>query len=574
MSLQIAPNLLLPLDAVTQKIALLGMSGSGKTHAMTKLAEGMLDARAQLVVIDPKGEAWGLRLLTDGKRPGYSIPVFGGAHGDVPLRADMGGQVAELIVRGDYSAVLDLSEFIESELARFGYDFATRLLHLKKQHRSAMCVMVDEAQDFIPQNPQPASKGRENYEPRMLHAFQRLQKQGRATGIGLVIAGQRPQEINKKVLNLCECWITFRMAGLQERKTTVQIIGEKDREAASAIDEQLPRLDTGTAYVWSAAWLKVSGIYHILQKKTFDSSATPAVGARKVEPRQLSPVDVRELTTAMHDVIEKAKADDPKMLRQRVAELEREVVRLASLKNKLIMDQSAIDRAVRETEERLARRYESVITGLQQRMRAIDEAVGVAANRVSQLCVAETLPALPARTAKPTPPKVERIAPPSLPPRPASNGHLPKGELAVLTVAAQYPDGATREQITILTGYKRSSRDAYLQRLRTSGHVEQRGDVVVATDTGINALGSDFEPLPTGEALQEYWLERLPEGERKFLRLLLDAYPNAVTRQKLSDATEYQRSSRDAYLQRLKARKLIVVFGGGEVKASDVFFEG
>jgi chromosome segregation and condensation protein ScpB len=65
----------------------------------------------------------------------------------------------------------------------------------------------------------------------------------------------------------------------------------------------------------------------------------------------------------------------------------------------------------------------------------------------------------------------------------------------------------------------------------------------------------------------------LPEGERKFLAILLDAYPEPVTRQELSDATDYQRSSRDAYLQRLKARKLIVDLGGGEVKVSDVFFE-
>src|SRR6185312_5032994 len=42
---------------------------------------------------------------------------------------------------------------------------------------------------------------------------------------------------------------------------------------------------------------------------------------------------------------------------------------------------------------------------------------------------------------------------------------LPRGEHAILTAAAQYPDGVSREQLTVLTGYKRSSRDTYLQRL-------------------------------------------------------------------------------------------------------------
>jgi uncharacterized protein len=83
MKLEISSELSLPIDAVTQKIAVLGMTGSGKSYCMTKLAEEMLDARAQVVILDPKGEAWGLRLLADGKSKGYPIPVFGGEHGEL-----------------------------------------------------------------------------------------------------------------------------------------------------------------------------------------------------------------------------------------------------------------------------------------------------------------------------------------------------------------------------------------------------------------------------------------------------------------------------------------------------------
>lgn len=41
--LAIARDLALPLDAVTQKLAFLGRTGSGKTYAATKLAELMLE---------------------------------------------------------------------------------------------------------------------------------------------------------------------------------------------------------------------------------------------------------------------------------------------------------------------------------------------------------------------------------------------------------------------------------------------------------------------------------------------------------------------------------------------------
>jgi hypothetical protein len=74
-----------------------------------------------------------------------------------------------------------------------------------------------------------------------------------------------------------------------------------------------------------------------------------------------------------------------------------------------------------------------------------------------------------------------------------------------------------REQLTVVTGYKRSSRDAYVQRLRERGYVGHEGDRIVATRDGIVALGPDYEPLPTGTVLREHVLERLPEGERRIL---------------------------------------------------------
>jgi len=124
-----------------------------------------------------------------------------------------------------------------------------------------------------------------------------------------------------------------------------------------------------------------------------------------------------------------------------------------------------------------------------------------------------------------------------------------------------------------VTGYKRSSRDAYIQRLRERGYVEHAGERVVATDAGVAALGDAFEPLPKGTALQEYHLGRLPEGERRVLAMLLAAYPGAVERAAIDDATGYKRSSRDAYLQRLGARELVVPDGRGAVRASAELFE-
>jgi len=137
---------------------------------------------------------------------------------------------------------------------------------------------------------------------------------------------------------------------------------------------------------------------------------------------------------------------------------------------------------------------------------------------------------------------------------------------------AQNGEGATRELITLLTGYKRSTRDAYVQRLRAAEMVAVEGQLVRATPGGLRALGDNFEPLPTGERLRAHWLAKLPEGEAALLAELVLAWPSSVTRDDLSEKTGYKRSTRDAYIQRLKVRKLVTT-AGGAVAASDQLFD-
>lgn len=154
----------------------------------------------------------------------------------------------------------------------------------------------------------------------------------------------------------------------------------------------------------------------------------------------------------------------------------------------------------------------------------------------------------------------------------SNDGPLPKGEAAILTAIAQH-GGCTREQLTVLTSYKRSSRDTYLQRLGEKGLTESgTNGKILATDEGLAALPPDFEHLPTGQALQDYHMQRLPQGEASILGILIGDYPNWVPRERLSEATGYQRSSRDTYLQRLGARMLIET-DRGTVRASSILFD-
>lgn len=123
----------------------------------------------------------------------------------------------------------------------------------------------------------------------------------------------------------------------------------------------------------------------------------------------------------------------------------------------------------------------------------------------------------------------------------------------------------------VLTGYKRSSRDAYISRLKEKRLVEQNGETIIATLEGEEAL-PDAQPLPVGEELRNHWMQRLPEGERKIFEILVASYPEPVQRESIDEATGYKRSSRDAYLSRMSSKMLFTEPARGQVRASDQLF--
>lgn len=308
---------MLPHDAAVQKMAFIGRTGSGKTYLAGKTAEEMLDAGIQVVILDPVGVWYGLRANADGS-PGYSIPIFGGLKGDIPLEPTGGALVADLVVDRGISIIIDVSQFeSDADKARFAREFADRFFFRKKARPSPVHLFVDEAQEFVPQNPQ---KGEE----KMLHAFVRICKLGRNFGIGASLISQRPQEVSKKALNQTELLFAFQMTGPQERKAIELWMSEKgiDTDIAGA----LPALKVGSCFAWSPQWLGFSGLIHGLPKKTINSSAAPTAGAKAVK-RELAPVDLEQLSAKMKDTIERAKADDPKLLKAELARLRAELAK-------------------------------------------------------------------------------------------------------------------------------------------------------------------------------------------------------------------------------------------------------
>ena len=75
----------------------------------------------------------------------------------------------------------------------------------------------------------------------------------------------------------------------------------------------------------------------------------------------------------------------------------------------------------------------------------------------------------------------------------------------------------------------------------------------------------------TARAFEEWIAE--DANERAVLEAVVAAYPEAIARDSISTETEYARSSRDTYLQRLAARRLVEPVGRGSVRAAKELFD-
>lgn len=571
-TLDISDDLSLPIDAATQTFAFVGRKGSGKTYGAGKLAELLMDAGVQTVILDTVGNWYGLRISADGKGKGFDIPVLGGLRGDIPLEATGGELVADLVVETGRSVIVDLSQFSLGDRKKFATAFGIRLWQRKKAESdpSPLHLVIEESQLIIPQMVR-------GDDARMVGIYEEIIRLGRNYGIGVSMITQRPQSVNKEVLTQTECLVVFQVNGAPERKALREWIVHQGADVN--LVDKLPGLHVGHAYVWSPQWLRILEQVKIAPKRTFDASSTPKVGVRR-QQREMAPLDLDAFKTKMAATIEKAKENDPREMHRTIAQLKRELAQRPQAKAE-IKEVPVLNR----DDLALLKFLKTDLASLHEKQSAMSEMLVSVGNRISEISkqfgsAPVVRPSAPIR--QPAAAVTHRA-----PAAPASNGdlasraNLPKAEKAILRVLANYPDGKTRREIGVIAGYKHTGGgfNNALSSLRTNSFVTG-SDPVKITDAGLHALGP-VEPLPTGKELFDYWMQHpdLGKAECEILRVLyISAKPMAkeeIAPLTISDRGTAYESNGGGFnnaIGRLRAYELIEG-GRGELQAAKEFFE-
>ena len=527
--LHLATGLELPDDAATQTFAFIGRKGSGKTFGAGKLAELLIGANVQVVVLDTVGNWFGLRLAADGKERGLDVAILGGLRGDIPLEPTGGHLVADVLVQSHRSMILDASQFSKADRQRFAAALGERLWRGKKSERTPTPIhlILEESQLIVPEH----VKGDAAV---MVGVYEEIIRLGRNYGIGVTMITQRPQSVSKEVLNQTECLLVFQVNGAHERKALKEWIVYQGMDT-NLLDE-LPGLQPGDCYVWSPQWLNLLKRVRILPKKTFDSSSTPKVGG-SFRGVAVEEIDLRMLKEQMAATIERAKTDDPKELRKQIADLRRQLAvpgktdpaheavtrqHLASLQNQndaLLKDNQEVRKSLKLAHQQLTQ-IRKVLTEPEHKP-----------------------PPFPNPAPRPAPtPKPEPARPPLPAARQQNNGdtkEFGKCHRAILAVLKQHGP-CTAGRLTLLAGYRYSGgfKNA-LSDLRTAG-------LIVGENTGVmqatnEADAYDVDQLP-GD-LKSYWLNHRSFGKchRAILQALLEN-PNGMTAEQLCEWTGYQYS--------------------------------
>lgn len=539
-ALKISTQLSLPLDAVTETFALLAKRGAGKSNAAVVMAEQMYDAGLPWVAVDPKGDWWGVRSDRDGTGPGLPVLVLGGQKGDVPLEPTGGALVADLIATERLTAVVDVSLMSKAEARRFLADFAERLY---KANTEPLHVFAEEAHEYIPQR---VTAG----DARMVGAWEKLVKWGRTHGLGVTLITQRSASLNKDVLTQVETLIALRTTGPQDVAAIRSWVDE--HETGKEVLAELRKLPSGDAYVLSPQWLELDAPLRITfhRRRTFDSGATPKAGQKRTTPRSIAEVDLDALTEAMADTIERAKADDPKQLRSRVAELERA---LADEQSKPapepVVERVEVPVLAPEIVDQLEALLEPAVALLAETQETLTKHRMWAEQQLDTVATVRPQTSLPSRTASAAStarpdPMPARQAPRRPTPTAGQGSTLPKAQAILLGVLVQMGEPLTVQRLSLLSGYsmKSSGFKNSIGALRSAGYAVGGRDAISATAEGVEVLGP-VPPLPSGPDLVAHWMGNLGRAERTILEALLQAWPESLNVEEISEATGYSTSS-------------------------------
>lgn len=498
-------------DYVSQGNAILGIRDSGKSYTATFLAEQLLCREIPFTAFDPIG-VW--RFLRHGKRK-WSVLVAGGEGADVPLTVASAVPILEHAMKHKLPLIFDLydMQLSKADWRRIVESCVRHLLYNNKEH-GPRHVFIEEAAEFVPQMIQ-----REHAQ--VYAEIEKLARMGGNAMLGYTLINQRAEQVNKAVLELCDCLLLHRQKGRLSLTALSKWLEFGDKKHAAQIIERMPMLMQGECYVWKGGEDRPV-FTRIPEKQSFHPNRREHTDPGPAEP-------VRQMLIGLDLAPHKpAKAEPTPAPLAKEYQPERVPVFEPG-------DLAKLDEMKRQLWDAVR-----VADSLAANMATLYKKANEALQRAEELKRPRPAPTPSMRTqGKPTP-----------------NAKGPQRILSVL--AARHPLRLTQSQLGTLSGYTPSTMRTYLPDLRALGLIEENADDICITPAGLSQVGTNGEKMPTGgQELLDYWNSKLTAGEGAILTTLFKYNGRPLGPAQLAEETGYTDSTLRTYIPTLRRNNLI-----------------
>jgi hypothetical protein len=591
-----------PVQLGSQGNAILGIRDSGKSYTATYLAERLFEADIPFIAFDPIG-IWRFLRVPGGQRggKGYPVVVAGGKEGDLPLTESGAPEIVRAAMRNGVSLVIDLFDINLSKSAwrRIVTQCVRALLHENQAH-GLRHVFLEEAAEFIPQKPNDWD---------VYNELEKLARMGGNSRLGYTLINQRSQEVSKAILELCENIFLHRQRGKNALENLDKWLSVAGADERLAILKSLPDLPQGDCWAWIGGDKpRPPTLVHVPRKNSLHPDRRVMRGDIATKPKNA--VDVGKFVAGMKstlvEVEELDKANNPVLLRKRIAELEAAAKKAPAPVAPIDKPAEKKAAAEREAKAHIRGKVEgygealkavgAIFRDLAPTMAKVKPLVDVIETNGKAIeGWASTIKEKQAELAKQLPPSGSPTERPSAhaPIMRAPSGHAPavarkpspaaNGDGTITQPLQRIIDAIrwwnvmgvaapSQVQVGFIAGYSHKSGtwSTYLGRARTLGLIDGRGDLVLTAE-GLAAVNEPDAP-PSGEQLRATVLAKIDTPLRRILTPILEVYPNALSQQQAGEAAGYSPASGtwSTYLGR--ARSLDLIEGRGELKAQGWLF--
>ena len=157
----------------------------------------------------------------------------------------------------------DIIYLVTAVIARMIFEALQRYKNEEKEKKPLPTVLVmEEAHTFI----QKYNKDSEDFSASKLctEIFERIAKEGRKFGLGLVLSSQRPSELSSTVLSQCNTFLLHRITNDRDQEIVSRLLPD----SLKGTMQELPALPSGHAYLlgWASEIPILTEISHLLEE--------------------------------------------------------------------------------------------------------------------------------------------------------------------------------------------------------------------------------------------------------------------------------------------------------------------